>query len=413
MTYEKVKISELVSMRGGGTPKTDIDEYWGGDVQWLTPTEISDGEIVYVESTERNPTQEGIDNSSAKILPEGTVLMTSRATVGVPVINRKEMATNQGFISMRTTDRLYNLYLFYWIKNNRERIKRRATGSTYDEISQTQMKEFEIQLPPINEQKKIANLIYTIDRKIELNRELAELLEKTAYAIYESWFEAYEPYDISDNQEYPKEFEKYSISEVLDVKYGYAFDSDMFNQEEQGEPLIRIRNISDGYTDTYTTEEYDDEYRLNTGDVVAGLDGTFKPDIWRGRDGLLNQRVVRFRPTERILNSKMYTNLSTKTPFKKMSRQATGTTVEHIHKKDIDNSDIIVPDKESVKRFKEITEPMFKDIVRIESENRKLDQLRDYLLPQLMSGEVIIQKSEDETNEEKDRSQDDQDNKDK
>ncbi|MBP1465023.1 restriction endonuclease subunit S [Candidatus Chloroploca sp. M-50] len=105
--WRTTTLGEMGAVSGGGTPSTSIDAYWNGDIPWLVPSDVTSNPELYISRTSRNITSNGLENSSTKLLPPGTVLMTSRATIGEVVINTVEMATNQGFINLILTVRLF------------------------------------------------------------------------------------------------------------------------------------------------------------------------------------------------------------------------------------------------------------------------------------------------------------------
>jgi type I restriction enzyme S subunit len=134
--------------------------------------------------------------------------MTSRATVGVPVINTEPMATNQGFIGIKIIDedQLNNYYLLYWLKNKKSLIMNHASGSTYPEISQRSFNELQIELPPVRKQIGIASILRALDEKIEVNNQINEDLEAMAQSLFSSWFVDLINYD--GETEYDEEFER-------------------------------------------------------------------------------------------------------------------------------------------------------------------------------------------------------------
>lgn len=147
----------------GGTPSTTIAEYWEGNIPWLTPKEITTSvDNVYVSTTERAITQSGLANSGAKMLPPGTVMLTKRAPVGCVAMNAIPMATNQGFLNFQCGPLLRPLYLAFWLRTNRPYLEMVANGSTYPELYKSDLFEFEIAVPPIQEQDAIISVICAI-----------------------------------------------------------------------------------------------------------------------------------------------------------------------------------------------------------------------------------------------------------
>jgi len=177
--YEILQFKDICSTRGGGTPSTDEEEYWEGENLWLTPKEVTSLNTKIVFDTERKITDKGLNNSSTKIMPKNSVLLTSRATVGEVVVNREPMGTNQGFICIQPNERVEPYFLSCLVESKRQEIENRASGSTYDEISQTSFNEIEFAAPPKEDierfEDKVEDLyeeIYT--RELE-NRKLKSL----------------------------------------------------------------------------------------------------------------------------------------------------------------------------------------------------------------------------------------------
>ena len=183
-----------------------------------------------------------------------------------------------------------------------------------------------ITVPTLEEQENIANILSCLDEKIELNNEMNKTLEEMAQCIFKRWFvdfefpnENGEPYKSSGGEMVdselgmiPNGWEVVNYINTSDIQYGFAFKSKLFNDKE-GKPIIRIRDISNSYTPTYTTEEYNDLYIVTKNDILVGMDGEFKAHIWGGKDSLLNQRVLRIRPKDN--NSIAYSYFSIKEPL--------------------------------------------------------------------------------------------------
>lgn len=150
----------IVSVESGGTPKTSVEEYWDGDVPWLTPKEITRGNgALYVSSTERSITNKGLSASAAKLMPPGTVMLTKRAPVGAVSIAAVPMCTNQGFLNFVCGPNLLPPYLAYWLLANGPYLDAVANGSTYPELYKSDLFEFEIAIPSIEKQKEVLKVI--------------------------------------------------------------------------------------------------------------------------------------------------------------------------------------------------------------------------------------------------------------
>lgn len=171
-----VSLGSKVNVISGGTPKTDVPEYWNdGDIYWATPTDItSSGKYIY--STKRSISKLGMKDSAAFLIPAFSVLMTSRATIGACSINTVPMATNQGFKSLIPKKELYNEFLYYLMLKKTKDLLRLAGGSTFVEISKVAVESLILQFPPLPEQHQIADILTTIDDRIDEHRSRLEKL---------------------------------------------------------------------------------------------------------------------------------------------------------------------------------------------------------------------------------------------
>ena len=186
----------------------------------------------------------------------------------------------------------------------------------------------------------------------------------------------------------PKGWVAGSIYSLINVVYGYPFKSALFRSNE-GIGLIRIRDLKNNSTGFFTTEQADQKYLIQPGDVLAGMDAEFTASLWRGNNAWLNQRVCKFEPKYEYVNQ-LFVLYTVSPLLKKSEFGQVGTTVIHLGKSDIDKYQIIIPANEILKRADAIFSPIHKKMVDIGKENRDLSQLRDTLLPRLMSGELSV-----------------------
>ena len=173
--WREVKLGQISRVVGGGTPSTSVSEYWNGAIPWFTPTEIKSK---YCEDSKRTITNIGLKNSSAKLLPKGTILLTTRATIGECCIAKQECTTNQGFQNIVAIDgESYNVFLYYLLLTIKRELLKRANGSTFLEISGIEVKKLRISIPSLPEQQKIADFLSAVDEKITLSQEKITRLE--------------------------------------------------------------------------------------------------------------------------------------------------------------------------------------------------------------------------------------------
>jgi type I restriction enzyme S subunit len=151
-------VGAVADVVGGGTPSTSVAENWGGDIAWLTPTEVAKAEGCTISKSKRTITSKGLSSSGARLLPSGSVLLTSRATIGSAALVGAPLATNQGFQSLIPRDGVLAGYLLCWAMTNKALLVNRASGTTFLEISKQTLKSLPITIPPIVEQRRIADL---------------------------------------------------------------------------------------------------------------------------------------------------------------------------------------------------------------------------------------------------------------
>lgn len=172
--WETKSINDLADVIGGGTPDTTVKSYWDGEIQWFTPSEI--GKNKFVDASLRTITEDGLNNSSAKLLPPNTILLSSRATIGECSLSLRECATNQGFQSL--VSKKCNIdFLYYLIQTKKKDLIRKSCGSTFLEISANEVRKIQVSVPSDVEQQKIAELLSLIDKRIATQNKIIKKYE--------------------------------------------------------------------------------------------------------------------------------------------------------------------------------------------------------------------------------------------
>jgi type I restriction enzyme S subunit len=161
------RLGDVTQIVNGGTPSSSVDAYWNGDIPWCTPTDITSTSGRYLSETERNITEKGLANSSATLLPKGSLLLCSRATVGEVKIATTPITTNQGFKSLICGPDASNEYLYYLLLTMKSDLEEVSSGSTFLELSKRSAAALEITLPPLNEQRAISEILSDMDAEIE------------------------------------------------------------------------------------------------------------------------------------------------------------------------------------------------------------------------------------------------------
>ena len=278
------------------------------------------------------------------------------------------------------------------------------SGSTLPSMTKSAYESIVVKLPDLNIQKAVANILFNLRKKLEINNQINQELEAMAKTLYDYWFVQFDfpdqngkPYKSSGGKmvynqelkrEIPEGWEVENLFNVAEVQYGYPFSTDYFNGTGEGVPVIRIRDILGNDTTNYSTEEVEDKYKINVGDVLIGMDGNFHMNYWIKEDCYLNQRVVK-------VNSDKLPNMVLKyqiEPFIKLREKSVSrTTVGHLSDKDLKAINVILPKEKYLSPIFERFENILKNIIINQQQNQELTQLRDWLLPMLMNGQVKVE----------------------
>jgi type I restriction enzyme S subunit len=271
--------------------------------------------------------------------------------------------------------------------------------SAQPNINLTEIGNLVISAPSLEEQRAIASILSALDDKIELNLQMNKTLEEMAMALYKHWFVDFGPFQNgkfveSELRLIPEGWEVVSIYKLIDVIYGAPFKSKLFNEDKEGYPLIRIRDLKSGKPQYFTEENHVNKTIIKKGDILAGMDALFAPYSWSGEEGVMNQRVVYFKP--RIESVKRRYIYEAVKPWLRFYEGAkVGTTVIHLSKSDIDNFKLVYPkNHDTIKEVNDEIDALHELIISNDTEIATLTTLRDTLLPKLISGEIRVKDAE-------------------
>ena len=387
INWNEFTISAIGDVVGGGTPSTKNNEYYGDEISWITPKDLSNFNERYISRGERSISQKGYDNSSAQMLPAGTVLFSSRAPIGYVAIAQNELCTNQGFKSViphpEVCDSEFLYYLLCYRKHDIEAI---ASGTTFMEVSGTALKNFVVRIPDISTQKKIAQILSSLDEKIEQNAQINHNLEEQAALIFADWLQGCnESVAIGDlstnildytpiNNGFVRLLNSSEVTEGVFPDIQLVPNANLkghFKKRFQlGDILyseIRPRNHHYGFV-LFDASEYIASTRLM---VIRALDYKVSP-------AMLYQYLL-------------LPNVEAEFTLKTESRSGTFPQGNYA-----DIASIKIP-YAPVKAQNEVSSTLTKirqTIANNQLENRQLSELRDALLPKLMSGEIDVSEVE-------------------
>ncbi|WP_303839305.1 restriction endonuclease subunit S [Apibacter mensalis] len=289
-----------------------------------------------------------------------------------------------------------NEFIYYLSKSNlvRDTAVNSMTGASGRQRADLKaLKKLKIKVPSsVKHQQRIASILYAYDDLIEVNNKRIELLEQSARELYKEWFVRmrFPNYQNTKfNKGIPEGWEEKSPFDISEVLYGYPFNSSLFNENE-GIPVVRIRDIIANSKTTFTIENIDNRYLLNDGDILIGMDGDFHIQRWMNGIAYINQRVVRLRAkTDCIYNSCFIENVI-REPIFFLNSIIVGTTVAHLSDKDMKKIKLLIPTDDLIIKFKILTDPVTETIITLFKQNQQLTEIRNRLLPRLISGKLEI-----------------------
>jgi len=405
------KIGDIGQVIGGGTPSTKDKLYYGGEIPWITPKDLSDHKFTFIERGERNITKIGLNNSSARLLPGGTVLFTSRAPIGYVAIAKNAVSTNQGFKSIICNpQKAYNKFIYYALKFYKDKIENVASGSTFKEISGTTLKNFEILLPPLDEQKVIADRLFSIDSKIGLNHQMNKALEAIGQAIFKHWFVDFEfpneegkPYKSSGGEmvdselgEIPKDWKVNQLKDFGDIICGKTPPKSNKEYFEGNIPFIKIPDMHNqlfviNTEDSLTKEgkEYQENKSIPEKSICVSCIATVGLVSLTSKESQTNQQINSIIPKNYY--STYYLHYMFKSMYQLLQDYGSGGSATlNINTKTFSNIKVMSPKDKVIKEFHKRVNFIFDKILNNLNENNILSQIRDSLLPKLMSGQIRV-----------------------
>ena len=352
VSWEQRKLGDVADLVGGGTPSTQNPEYWDGDIDWYAPAEIADQ--IYVKTSQRKITEQGYDNSSAKLLPPGTVLFTSRAGIGKTAILARKGCTNQGFQSIVPHKNELDTYFIF---SRTEELKRYGelvgAGSTFVEVSGKQMAAMDLMLPStIREQQMIGVFFKHLDNLITLHQRKYDKLTNVKKSMLEKMF----PKNGSNVPEirfkgFSDTWEQRKAVDIADYSKGNGYSkSDL---TENGTPIILYGRLYTKYqfaideVDTFATPKDGSIYSQGN-EVIIPASGETAEDIARAsaveKSGiLLGGDLNILRPFNFINPLFLALTISNGEPQKELAKKAQGKSVVHIHNSDIQEVTVSFP----------------------------------------------------------------------
>ena len=284
-------------------------------------------------------------------------------------------------------------YLYYYLLHQTPFYLGGVNGATMVHITKKNMEKKTVYIPrSLAVQHRIASILSTYDTLIENNTKRIRLLEKMAENLYKEWFvrfrfPGHEKVEMESGL--PKGWKQVSLFEVAKVMYGFAFKSNRFCDNAELNPVVRIRDIQDNHTNTYTDEPCDEKYLINKNAILIGMDGIFHMCLWNGERAYLNQRVVMLNSkNEYFCNYLLF--MAIRPQIKYWEQVISGTTVAHLGDKHLRRVKVLLPDSKTIKIANRVVAQIMDEKNFLQHQNSLLARQRDLLLPRLMSGKLEV-----------------------
>lgn len=393
--WEVKSLGEVATIVGGGTPSTLNSAYWNGDIQWFTPAELSDSKK-YVSKSERTITERGLKESSAKLLPKGTVLLTPRASIGITAILENPASTNQGFQSLIAKNNCCSEFLYYVIPLIKDEMLSRASGSTFAEISAKKLSTITFQLPPLPEQQRIAKALSDVDALISTTEKLIQKKKNIKQGAMQNLLTGKKrlpgfgpqtkspAYKQTELGPVPDDWEVKNLGELFDMKAGGDVDKEHFSYCKSS--LYKYKIFSNGlenegiygYTDL---PKYKGNAITITGRGTVGI-AMFREEDF---DAVIRLLVLNSKNDNLTNNSYITEEINSCISFPNESTGVPQLTVPQIR-------DIVIalPSKEEQTAIANVLSSMDKEIETLNTKLEKYRNLKTAMMQQLLTGKIRL-----------------------
>lgn len=382
---EVVRVRDVAQVIGGATPRTAEPSFWGGAIPWLTPKDLSDRPARYTGQGTRFITDQGLRSSSARLLSAGSILLTSRAPIGLVTIASAPIATNQGFKSLVLDETQSPEYWYYLLAASGDYLHSVANGSTFLEISGKVVGDLEFEVPSLDEQRHIAQVLGALDDLIDTNERLASQLDDLFQNLWSTHFELG-----------GEENTQVTLGDLCTTQYGHTASA---TKRATDVKLLRVTDINkrnwiqwDEVPNCEADETALNKYRLNRGDLVVarmadpGKSAIVEHDV----EAVFASYLVRLIPARRNNSLYLFGFLKSRTFLEYSQGAMTGSVQKHMNAKVIAAAQLMSPSQEQVDAFNQLAWPIRDQLAASVQEAQELRRTRDELLPLLVSGAVRV-----------------------
>jgi type I restriction enzyme S subunit len=405
---KKYLLHEIAKIENGGTPSTEKIEYWGGNIPWITPKDLSESHNLWVSGGERNITELGILNSNAKLIPSNSIIVSTRAPIGYIVMNRVPVCTNQGIKSVIPNNKIVEpLYLYYLLKTMVKLMTIRAGGTTFKEISTQSFRMLPVTLPELKVQREISMKLYQLDDMLNQNLLLISNLNEYSDLLFIKWFVDFNFPDINGNpykdsngemvevggKLMPKGWKIEKIKHCIEhIKTGLN-PRDNFKLGNGNIKYITVKNLTAVGTIDFSNCDLINEEAckmihrrsdIKKGDILFASISPLgrcaliqdEPDGWE-----INESVFSIRVDSKVISSEyLYTFLRSSHFIRKAEHNSVGSIFNGIRTKTIENMDILIPDNNLGVTYRNLVTNIYRMQYLCQKQNIQLQEMRDLLI---------------------------------
>ncbi len=389
--WKYLSIKECCNVVSGSTPRRNQPEYWGGDIDWVTPKDLSNLNVPILEEAPEKITELGYKSCSTTLLPKGSVLFSSRAPIGLIAIAGRKMCTNQGFKSLVPNQSVDSAYLYWCVRYFTPQLAAQGSGTTFKELSKIIVEKFKIPIPPLEEQKRIAAIL---DKADSIRRSRQEAIRLTEELLRSTFLDMF-----GDPVTNPKGWEIKPLIEVIDpntsITYGIVQAGE---NAEHGVPYIRTGDIKNGKIVESgllrTAPEIALKFKrseVNTGDIVMSIRATVGtvaevPESLNGAN--LTQGTAKISPGKEVKGYYLLEYIRSNGCQHWIKRQVKGATFREITLTRLRQMPVMLPCIQTQTKFEQFAKQINDSRLKLESSYCYQNDLFNSLLQRAFRGEL-------------------------
>lgn len=412
--WQGVQFSDFCDVTRGGSPRPIHDYIAPVGIPWVKIADVARSGTRFITETNEFIRPEG-ESKSRRVFP-GDLILSNSATPGIPMFMGIEACIHDGWMLLRNLRGVDKLFCFYLLQHESANLIQQGNGSVFVNLKTDILKTHRVSIPPIDEQRAIADVLGALDDKIEQNRRTAWALERLARAIFRAWFVDFEPvkakvegatafpsipepvFDALPTRfvdsaigPVPEGWEVKPITQIATFLNGLALQKYPPRNDGTDLAVIKIAQLRKGSTDgaDASNDSIDEKYKIRDGDLLFSWSGTLDAAFWFGGPGALNQHLFKVTSAD-YPQWLAFEWIHQHMPEFRLIAASKATTMGHIKRGHLSQALVAVPPPELLEPSDELLSPLFELFATMQLESRKLAEMRDYLLPQLLSGKVRV-----------------------